>query len=279
MRERTSTRTGRRNQYYWYCAWAATARIVMIIATFLTVPAISFSTHGGTSSALRHSILYNPPQYHQRHTHVYREITTIRALASEERTSKDELRTHSDAGHPPPLDRDVQGGAAMLEDTCSDENTKATTGNDDDDDNRNESARIRDLLLSVKAHFLSLKKQLYARITQLLLDLVTLIKRSVKKSEAWVRDDAVGQLVSSALALVVFFAAVAAFAVWNIEVLGGKKWSGPKKVTIPVVRVPDSSTSYSYNNSVKFQQPKWKAPKLQTSYNNNVDETTPNAPR
>lgn len=112
---------------------------------------------------------------------------------------------------------------------------------------------------------IALKEELYARIRQLLSKIVTIIQRSTQKTEAWVRDDEVGKLVSSALALITFFAAVAAFAVWNIELLGGKQWSGPTQVTMPTVRIPESSKTSS-SGGIQFQKPKWKAPKITTSY-------------
>mmetsp|Transcript_37743 Transcript_37743/g.76347 ORF Transcript_37743/g.76347 Transcript_37743/m.76347 type:complete len:243 (+) Transcript_37743:116-844(+) len=115
----------------------------------------------------------------------------------------------------------------------------------------------------------SRKEDLYASIRQVFSAIVTIIKRSTEKTNAWVRDDAMGQLISSSLALLVFFAAVAAFAAWNIQVLGGKKWSGPTEVTVPVVRVSNSPSS-----KIQFQKPKWKAPRITSSYGNVLVEST-----
>jgi len=122
--------------------------------------------------------------------------------------------------------------------------------------------------------FVSIKEKVYGTIRQILSDLVTIIKRSAKNARDWAVDDDVGQLVSSGLLLVGFFVFVAAFAAWNIELLsGGKsKWSGPKNgVTIPVVKGLPTTASYSEVESpvvVRFQKPKWKAPKIQASYSN-----------
>jgi hypothetical protein len=130
--------------------------------------------------------------------------------------------------------------------------------------------------------FVSIKEKVYGIIRQAFSDLVTILKRSATKARDWAVEDDVGQLVSSSLALIGFFACVAAFAVWNIQVLsGGKsKWSGPKNgITVPVVRgLPDVNTMTATIAGgrgdtespvvVKFQKPKWKAPRIQTSYSN-----------
>jgi len=111
--------------------------------------------------------------------------------------------------------------------------------------------------------FASLKKRLYAQIRDVLTGIISIITRSLTKTEDWVRDDATGQLVSSALALVSFFLAVALFAAWNIQVLGGKKWSGPAEVIVPTVRVP---TSTFVEGGIKVKKAEWKRPTIQTSY-------------
>lgn len=129
------------------------------------------------------------------------------------------------------------------------------------DDNDEEEAMIA---LRIWNFLMTLKEELYAKIRQVFSNLFTIIRRSTEKTEAWIRDDAVGQLVSSALALVAFYAGVAAFAVWNIELLGGKKFSGPSQVIVPSIQVPESSAP----KGVKFQKPQWKAPKFTTSYSN-----------
>jgi hypothetical protein len=55
-----------------------------------------------------------------------------------------------------------------------------------------------------------------------------------------------------------------------IEILGGKKWSGPTKVTVPMVRgVPDT---FDARHSVKFQRPKWTTPTIRTSYKDLTNE-------
>lgn len=118
---------------------------------------------------------------------------------------------------------------------------------------------------------ISLKEKLYKKIRRVLRALVTIITRSTQKTEAWIRDDVVGQLVSSALALVLFFVGVAAFAAWNIELLGGKKWAGPAEVTIPVVRVLESSTmSANGDGGIKIRKAQWEVPKIRTSYNDST---------
>ena len=133
--------------------------------------------------------------------------------------------------------------------------------------NRDEDAFV---IVRVWNLLMEIKEKCYARIRKVFSDLFTVIQRSTQKTQAWIRDDAVGQLVSSALALIAFFAAVAAFAVWNIEVLGGKKFAAPTQVIIPNVQLPESS---SVPKSVQFQKPKWQAPKITTSYSNsNADE-------
>lgn len=121
--------------------------------------------------------------------------------------------------------------------------------------------------------FVTIKEKVYGIIRQILSDLVTIIKRSAKKARDWVVEDDVGQLLSSVLAIVGFYILVAAFAAWNIELLsGGKsKWSGPK-ITVPVVKgLPKTS---EVEGTIRFQKPKWKAPKIQTSYSNSKDELT-----
>jgi len=121
------------------------------------------------------------------------------------------------------------------------------------------------------------KEKVYARIRSIFRDLVTLISRSAQKAQTWAIEDETGQLVSSSLALVAFFAAVAAFAAWNIQVLSGGKsqWKAPG-VTVPVVRgLPNESTMIQ-STTVRFQKPQWRAPKLQTSYgsSSSSSETT-----
>mmetsp|Transcript_3659 Transcript_3659/g.4164 ORF Transcript_3659/g.4164 Transcript_3659/m.4164 type:complete len:236 (-) Transcript_3659:315-1022(-) len=111
--------------------------------------------------------------------------------------------------------------------------------------------------------FLSIRKELYARIRDVLTNLITIITRSLTKTTNWVRDDAAGQLVSSALGLVTFFIAVGLFAAWNIQILGGKKWSGPAEVIVPTIRVP---TSTVVEGGIKVQRANWKRPIIQTSY-------------
>lgn len=121
------------------------------------------------------------------------------------------------------------------------------------------------MILKIWNVFQTLKENLYSNIRQVFYDLYAIIQRSTQKTQAWVRDDAAGQLVSSALALMAFFAAVAAFAVWNIEVLGGKKFAAPTQVIMPkIVQLPESSAP----RSVQFQKPKWQTPKITTSYSN-----------
>ena len=121
------------------------------------------------------------------------------------------------------------------------------------------------------------KEKVYGRIRSIFRDLVTLISRSAQKAQTWAVEDETGQLVSSSLALVAFFAAVAAFAAWNIQVLSGGKsqWKAPG-VTVPVVRgLPNESTMIQ-STTIRFQKPQWRAPKLQTSYgsSSSSSETT-----
>ena len=116
--------------------------------------------------------------------------------------------------------------------------------------------------------FVAIKEKAYGFIRRILSDLVTIIKRSATKARDWAVEDDTGQLVSSSLALVGFFALVAAFAAWNIEVLsGGKsKWLGPQNgVTVPVLKGLPAATEAPVA-VVKIQKPKWKTPKIQTSY-------------
>lgn len=117
--------------------------------------------------------------------------------------------------------------------------------------------------------FVSIKEQAYKFIRKILSDLVTIIKRSATKARDWAVEDDVGQLVSSALFIIGFYAGVAAFAAWNIEVLsGGKsKWAMPQNgITVPVVKTPESPST-----EISFQKPKWKVPKIQTSYTTTGD--------
>jgi len=121
------------------------------------------------------------------------------------------------------------------------------------------------------------KEKVYGRIRSIFRDLVTLISRSAQKAQTWAVEDETGQLVSSSLALVAFFAAVAAFAAWNIQVLSGGKsqWKAPG-VTVPVVRgLPNESTMIQ-STTVRFQKPQWRAPKLQTSYGSSSSSETTN---
>jgi hypothetical protein len=154
-----------------------------------------------------------------------------------------------------------------------------------DNDNKNnnaattvsQSAPYSTTVARIIEALVSIKEKVYGIVRKLFSDLVTIIKRSATKARDWAMEDDIGQLVSSSLALIGFFAFVAAFAAWNIEVLsGGKsKWSGPKNgVTIPVVRgLPDVVTFTTTTGGrgeiespvvVRFQKPKWKAPKIQT---------------
>mmetsp|Transcript_32280 Transcript_32280/g.63924 ORF Transcript_32280/g.63924 Transcript_32280/m.63924 type:complete len:238 (+) Transcript_32280:93-806(+) len=99
------------------------------------------------------------------------------------------------------------------------------------------------------------EEEVYARIRRAWDGLVSLVSRSVKASGAWVRDDGAGQLAFLFFANFAFLAAVAAFAAWNVELLGGRKWSGPDTgIVVPKVIVPAGSSS------VKFQKPVWKFP-------------------
>ena len=112
--------------------------------------------------------------------------------------------------------------------------------------------------------FVSIKEQAYQFIRKIFSDLITIIKRSATKARDWAVEDDVGQLVSSALFIIGFYAGVAAFAAWNIEVLsGGKsKWAMPQNgITMPVVKTPESPST-----EISFQKPKWTVPKIQTSY-------------
>mmetsp|Transcript_42337 Transcript_42337/g.45956 ORF Transcript_42337/g.45956 Transcript_42337/m.45956 type:complete len:254 (+) Transcript_42337:106-867(+) len=126
------------------------------------------------------------------------------------------------------------------------------------------------LLTQFRNEFVSLKEKVYRIIRQLFRDLFILISRSVKKGQDWDIDN--GQLVSSSLILIVFFAAVAAFAAWNIEVLSGGKsqWKAPTNgITVPVirgVRLPSDDYATTKKNSITIQKPNWKIPKIQTSY-------------
>ena len=156
------------------------------------------------------------------------------------------------------------------EQSLTDDNKIATTTSALDDENN--VRKNGDTTQSLFDVFVSFKESIYAKIRQVLSDIITIIKRSVQKTDAWVRDDAVGQLVASALSLIFFFAGVAAFAAWNIEVLGGKKWSGPSQVTVPTVKVPPAASSTS--SGVTFQKPKWNFPGIQTSYSNNAEKKT-----
>lgn len=127
----------------------------------------------------------------------------------------------------------------------------------------------KDPIAQMVDNFISAKEVAYTFIRKILSDLITIIRRSATKARDWAVEDDIGQLVSSGLFLVGFFALVAAFAAWNIEVLsGGKsKWSGPQSgITVPMVKTPKSPSEIS------FQKPKWKAPKIQTSYST-IDET------
>uniref|UniRef100_A0A7S4IT03 Uncharacterized protein n=1 Tax=Odontella aurita TaxID=265563 RepID=A0A7S4IT03_9STRA len=136
----------------------------------------------------------------------------------------------------------------------------SSTGGDVDGDDGSALVRLLHVLVS-------LKERLYARIFQAFRDLYTLVQRSFRPTEAWIRDDPVGQLVSSALSLILFFSGVAWFAVWNIELLGGKKWTGPTQVTVPTVRAPPVSSATS--SGIKYQKPKWNFPGIHTSYDIN----------
>lgn len=150
------------------------------------------------------------------------------------------------------------GGMALDDDMMAVNSTDVLLQNNEEEEENNSIIRLWNSLMTLK------EEQLYARIRQLFSKIVTIIQRGTQKTEAWVRDDEVGKLVSSAVALITFFAAVAAFAVWNIELLGGKKWSGPSQgVTTPTVRLPPQSSSSA---GIQFQKPKWKAPKITTSY-------------
>lgn len=120
-------------------------------------------------------------------------------------------------------------------------------------------------LVPIIDSLLSLKKELYAKLRDVLTRFINIITRSLTKTENWVRNDATGQLISSALALVTFFIGVALFAAWNIQLLGGKKWSGPTEVIVPTIRAP-TSTVIEGGGSIKVQRAKWKRPIIQTSY-------------
>ena len=115
----------------------------------------------------------------------------------------------------------------------------------------------------------SIKEAVYTQIRQILSHLIAILTRSLKETKTWVQEDSVGQLVASAAALIAFYAAVAAFAVWNISLLSGSKsqFAMPTQVTAPRVKLPNPQPS-----SIHFQTPQWKAPKFTTHYSNSQVE-------
>ena len=79
--------------------------------------------------------------------------------------------------------------------------------------------------------------------------------RKNERTKDWLLNDPSGSLVLSGVFSFAFLASVALFAVWTIEVLGGKKWSGPGDVPTPVIHIPQAK-------KVRFQAPVWKSPKI-----------------
>jgi len=149
----------------------------------------------------------------------------------------------------------------LTEDTEEASDTTIVPASHSEESSSNENLNL--LFVPLINSFLSIRKELYARIRDVLTNLITIITRSLTKTNDWVRDDATGQLVSSALGLVTFFIAVGLFAAWNIQILGGKKWSGPAEVIVPTIRVP---TSTVVDGGIKVQKAKWRRPTIQTSY-------------
>ena len=138
----------------------------------------------------------------------------------------------------------------------------------------------------VVATFLELKERAYGIVRRAFADLVEIIRRSATKARDWASEDdddsGVRRLLLESLGLIGFFAGVAAFAAWNIQILSGGKsrWSGPAGgVTVPVVRVPaatpgGASPPTTATTTVKFQKPVWKAPRIRTSYATTTTTTT-----
>ena len=237
----------------------------------LAIPACAFvasvSTRGGEVSGIcggrllprpnnvfdrRHSLC--PPCRHQ-HQQSFRRALSLRESDS----------TEGDSEHFR-FNNEKRTNLATDETDSSAEPKKVGEDNGAADENFSDLQRVLELLLS-------LKQQLYSEIRRVFAALVTIITRSTQKAEAWIRDDAVGQLLSSALGLVLFFAGVAAFAAWNIEVLGGKKWAGPAEVTVPVVRLPDASATAA-GGGIRIQKAQWKAPVIRASYRETASENS-----
>uniref|UniRef100_A0A7S4R704 Uncharacterized protein n=1 Tax=Ditylum brightwellii TaxID=49249 RepID=A0A7S4R704_9STRA len=227
---------------------AAVAFVAVAILVCVGTPVASFSTRAATSSLV---FLYNK-----------KSTATLTCLCSKKNEQDGAYQSFSaaiiDEEYKPKSNLALDNSLSSAGEQTSNTNTE------------NEQA----LLLQVWNTLLNTKEELYQKIRQLFIDLYTIIQRSTRKGGAWIRQDETGQLVSSALALVAFYAVVATFAVWSIEMMGGKKFSGPTQgVTVPTLVLPDtSSSSGGAKGSIQFQKPKWKVPKITTSYSSHVTD-------
>lgn len=169
----------------------------------------------------------------------------------------------------PPSESDSSAAEARRPSTADAEGNESKARTNDDGkgiDAAEPFARELDSIAQILDAIVALKEKTYAIIRQILADIVTIVERSVAKARDWAVEDEAGQLITSALALVGFFALVAAFAAWNISVLSGGRsvWAGPQNgITVPAVRLPPDVAA---TTSVKFQKPRWKAPEIRTSY-------------
>ena len=106
----------------------------------------------------------------------------------------------------------------------------------------------------------AVRLDIYARAREVWAELVAFITERLSRARVWLEEDSAGSIWFLAFVNVSFLAAVAAFAAWNIEVLGGKKWSGPKTIVQPVLKGAAPATK------VVFRRPEWNFPGIKTSY-------------
>lgn len=112
----------------------------------------------------------------------------------------------------------------------------------------------------------------YARVRAVWTRLVSSITEQLSRGRVWLEEEAMGSIWFLAFLNFSFLAGVAAFAAWNIEVLGGKKWSAPPIVTPEVRAAPTAK-------KVVFRKPQWRFPtSVRGTYSEDLSSPSKSSP-
>ena len=125
---------------------------------------------------------------------------------------------------------------------------------------------------SVRAVARALYSHFYARVRAVWTRLVSSITEQLSRGRVWLEEEAMGSIWFLAFLNFSFLAGVAAFAAWNIEVLGGKKWSAPPIVTPEVRAAPTAK-------KVVFRKPQWRFPtSVRGTYSEDLSSPSKSSP-